>query len=320
MWLKRILLSIIVAGVYIHIMVNNPAEPLKSLGYKSMLGYYASQIDYSANIRLVHDPGLRKLSFPKEKAHICAVLPEDEGSFVQIADQLLETDDFAVIQCSGMDCWHTSQEGRIYLHKIYNRGYRVVVFDGGHHLPTLGLRPDIILVPQMSGYLVHSYMKDGMRINKLLQIAQEICSPSVIAVIPRWALVKQKDALTGAVREIFDRSSYRQEPAGDVIMMADKRMSKFNNRIFIYVNEEYYKDAGLLISRIKKLGAQDVQKIYLAFDYKSINKGQSQDFAEFLEEELSREIEIVNEPVNVFNVFWEGNGVLQKQLHSFKSY
>lgn len=306
MWLKRILLTMIIAGVYVQIMVNNPAESMKSLGYTKMLGFYAARINYSGNIKLVQDPGLRKLSIAKEEISIYAVLPGDKNDFGQIADHLLEKEGFAVIQCSGMDCWHTSQEGRNYLPPIYTKGYRVVVFDGGHHLPTLGLKPDIILIPQISGYLAHSYMKDGMRVEKLLKIAREAGSTAVIAVIPRWALIKQEDALKNITREILARSGYRQESAGDGTIIADQRMSKFNNKIFIYVNDQYYKDPRLLIKRIIKLGVEDVEKIYLAFDYKNINKRQSWEFAESLNKGLSREIEIVNEPVNVFNVFGGG--------------
>jgi hypothetical protein len=306
MWLKRILLFSIVLAAYVHIMVNNPDDGIKAIGYKPMLDYYASRISYAEHIKIIYDPGLRKLSVPKEQIKITAVLPECDNDHEQIVGQLFESKGFAIIQCSAMDNWHTTAKGKTYLDKMYQHGYRAVVFDGGHHLPTLGLGPDIIIVPQMAGYTVHSYMRDGMKVEKIHAILKDINSPAVIAVLPRWALIKQEKALVSITKTVLNLADYRAEPAGKFSITAENRMSKYNNHIFIYINNQYYKNPSLLIKRISRLGINDVHKIYLAFDYQSIDKYQALAFTDWLHEQLAIKVETVNEPVNVFNAFWGG--------------
>lgn len=306
MWLKTVLLAVIIITSFVHIMVNNPDERLKRIVWQPVLSYYAAQINYTEHIDLIYTPGIRKLAIPKEDVVVKAVIPNNDNNYEQIVNKVLQTKGFALTQCSAMDSWHTSNKGQSYLKKMYRKGYRAVVFDGGHHLPTLGLVPDIIIVPQMAGYTLHSYMRDGMKIARLVALAEELKLPTTIAVLPRWAVIKHEKALENITQEILINNTYKTAPAQEINITADTRMSKYNNTILIYINNRYYKEPLLLLKSIKGLGTDDVKKIYLAFDYNNINKQEAKVFVAWLKKELAIEVEMVNEPVNFFNVFWGG--------------
>ncbi|HPF43066.1 MAG TPA: hypothetical protein PKV15_00050 [Syntrophomonadaceae bacterium] len=312
MWRKRTLLLLIFLVSYLHLMVNNPVREIKTIGLEPLQKIAARQIDYADHIQFIYQPELRPLTIAKEELTVKAITPGPDDNFKQIAEQLTESDGFAIVQCSAMDSWHTSETGKAYLMKMYPRGYRIVVFDGGHHLPTLGLAPDILVVPQMCGYAVHSYMQDGMQIKKLKELAADLELSCVIAVLPRWAVFKQQQALESVTKIIIEKSDYNKNPAGVLNINTEYHMSKYNHRILLYIDQNYYRHTEVLLERIKGLGTDDVDKIYLAFDYKKINRQQAKDFAAWLGKELAVAIETVNEPVYVFNAFWGDRSVLSE--------
>lgn len=297
---------------YLHLMVNNPGQEIKTVGLEPLQKMAAQQINYADHIQFIYQPGLRPLAIAKEKLTVEAITPGSNHNFEQIAEHLSGSDGFAIIQCSAMDSWHTSETGKAYLQKMHLKGYRAVVFDGGHHLPTLGLAPDILVVPQLCGYAVHSYMKDGMQIKKLKELAADLNLPCVIAVLPRWAVFKQQQALESVTKIIIVQSNYNQNPVRRLNINTQYHMSKYNHRILLYVDQSYYRHTDVLLERIEGLGTEDVDKIYLAFDYKAINLQQAKDFAAWLGEELSVSVETVNEPVYVFNAFWGDRSVLSE--------
>lgn len=312
MWLKRCLFIIVLFTACVQVMVNEPCQGLKRIVLQPILGIYARQIDYGAHIEFIYQPGLRRLSTPKEELFLKAVIPAQNNDYIQIVEELLFKEGFALTQCSAMDHWHTTPSGQIYLEKMYKRGYRAVVFDGGHHLPTLGLSPDIIIVPQMYGYAVHSYMRDGMSIQKLQALAEELELPCVIAVLPRWSVIKEEQSLQMITQTIIRQSAYNSVPHHELKIHADNRISKYNHKILVYVDQPYFQQPELLIGKIRSLGIGDIDKIFLAFDYKQIGRQQGLDFERWLAKELDVMVETVNEPVYVFNAFWGDMSVLSQ--------
>ncbi len=312
MWRKRTLLLLIFLVSYLHLMVNNPGPEIKTVGLEPLEKMAVQQIDYAEHLQFIYQPGLRPLAIAKEELAVKAIIPGPHHNFEQIAEQLSGSDGFAIVQCSAMDSWHTSETGKAYLQKMYSKGYRIVVFDGGHHLPTLGLAPDILVVPQMCGYAVHSYMQDGMQIKKLKELAMDLDLPCVIAVLPRWAVFKQQQSLESITKIIIAQSNYNKDPVRILNIKTEYHMSKYNHRILLYVDQPYYSHTEVLLERIKGLGTDDVDKIYLAFDYKEINRQQAKDFAAWLGKELAVSVETVNEPVYVFNAFWGDRSVLSE--------
>ena len=119
---------------------------------------------------------------------IAVIPPGTGGGYDGLAAGVLRHQARVMVQCSGMDTWHTTARGYESLIRLRERCLRVVVFDGGHHLPTLGLIPDIIIVPSTAGYAAHSYMPDAMEVKQLLQLLEETDCPAALVTVPAGPL------------------------------------------------------------------------------------------------------------------------------------
>lgn len=310
--IRRILLFciILIAG-YAFVLVNYPSDLIKSLGYNSFLTMYSATLGKSVNPEIIYDPGLRILP---ESGDIMAVIPTDNDNYAEIMKKILKGNVQAVVECSDLDSWHTTPEGQDYLLKIWPRAYRAVIFDGGHHLPTLGMAPDLIIIPVMNGYAVHSYMLDGIKADRVVQLAKEAKCPAVIATIPRWVLVKHKYSLQAAAQTALAAAVRTDKPVCCPAIQADLRISKVNGIVFVYATAEYFNNIDLLAKKITVLNLQDVCKVYIAFDYRTAGNIQKADcYAECLQLKLDVPVYRVNEPVKVLNSFGAITDELQQQ-------
>lgn len=300
---KKAYFFIILIAFYAAVMINYPSPLIKSLGYRQGLDLYASMVSTRSSYNFISNPGLRKLNTPE--GTVRAVTPEEGRDFPSILDKHLAGGSSCIIECSQLDTWHSTQAGLQYLEEMRPRTYRAIVFDGGHHLPSLGLSPDIIIIPRLAGYAVHSYTLDGIKIATIEKMAHEGGIPSVIVTVPRMALVKNQLAMENIASRIID-SCPRQEGGAGFNPVANCRMSKYNDFIFAYINRNYAKNPDLFNKRIGELGVKEVKKIYLAFDFKYSSKQQASDYCQQLEENWGLPVECVNQPVKVMNVFWGG--------------
>lgn len=301
---KQVFLIIILVSVYIFVMVNYPVSWLKSIGYNQCLELYAQIISSHCNYEFIYNPGLRNLKYPDQMT-VCAISPEQNSNFPVLLDNCLEAGNSCIIECSQLDTWHTTPAGLEYLQKIRTQAYRAIVFDGGHHLPSLGLAPDIIIVPQLAGYAVHGYMLDGIKVSEIERLARECDSPSVIVTVGRMALVKNKTCMENITQRILATCRVNQVE-NKLSPKARTRISKYNNMIFAYIDQTYTAKPDLFISRIEDLGIEGLKKIYLAFDFKYCNRKQADAYCSQMEQEFDIEVQRVNQPVKVFNVLWGG--------------
>lgn len=300
---KKIYLVIILVAFYTTVMINYPSPLIKSLGYEQGLNLYAYMFSTRSSYNFISNPSLRKLDNPGKGVQ--AVTPEEGGNFASILDEHLAGGSSCIIECSELDTWHSSPAGLQYLKEMRPQTYRAIIFDGGHHLPSLGLSPDIIIIPRLAGYAVHSYTLDGVKIATIEKMAQECGIPSVIVTVPRMALVKNEIAMENITSRILN-SCLRQEIKEDFKPMARHRISKYNDFFFAYIDHTYSKNPDLFSKRLEELGVKGVKKIYLAFDFKYSSKQEAGNYCEQLEEKLKLPVECVNQPVKVMNVFWGG--------------
>lgn len=300
---KKIYLVIILVAFYTGVMINYPSPLIKSLGYEQGLTLYAYIFSTRSSYNFISNPGLRKLDNHEEI--VGAVTPEEGGNFASILDEHLAGGTSCIIECSELDTWHSSPAGLQYLKEMRPQTYRAIIFDGGHHLPSLGLSPDIIIIPRLAGYAVHSYTLDGVKIATIEKIARECGIPSVIVTVPRMALVKNEIAMENITSRILN-SCLRQEIKEDFKPMARPRISKYNDFFFAYIDHTYSKNPDLFSKRLEELGVKGVRKIYLAFNFKYSSKQEADNYCEQLEEKLKLPVECVNQPVKVMNVFWGG--------------
>ncbi|HBK53150.1 hypothetical protein [Syntrophomonas wolfei] len=307
MRIKRISLFIILLAFYTSIMINYPSECLKNLGYNRVLDFYGRWVSSSCNLDFLYNPGLRQTAIPLHTSRVAAVIPGGSNQGIKRQMEKLLAEKYQVIiECSAIDTWHSSKDGQEYLSRIAAQAYRVVVFDGGHHLPTLGMAPDIILVPELAGFAVHTYMLDGMRVETIRDLAEEAGCPAVIVRIPRLALVKNQRSLSIITRRIMAASHYSDRESSTGKIMLQSRMSKFNGIIFAYVNYEYAKKPELFCQCLNALGVGDARKLYLAFDYGCISPEEAGEFMKKVSKSSGLPAQIVNEAVKVSSVFWGG--------------
>lgn len=301
---KTVYLLIILFAFVTSIMVNNPS--FRPPGYNWLLNLYAAQVSGSG-INIVYNPGIRKIETPLQSIQAKAVLPDDSLGYKERLKQLLKEDCGALVECSALDTWHTTREGQDYLMKIRSQAYRVVVLDGGHHLPTLGLAPDILIIPRIHGYAAHSYMLDGIKIDKILEMVKNAQVPAVIVTVPRWALVKNEQCLINITEQVLSSLQYNHDlPDPSFSPVAKLRISKYGRSVFTYIDREYAGDLPLFLQQIETLGIQDVDRIYLAFNFKYTSLSEAEEYRFKVQTRLKRSVEIVNQPVKVTNAFWSG--------------
>ncbi|MDD2619698.1 MAG: hypothetical protein PHC92_03390 [Syntrophomonadaceae bacterium] len=308
MWKKSIYLLLIFAAFYTNLMINYPSDRLKSLGYEQALNWYARWVSAQANCQVLYNSGLRPINHSGSKIKIGTLLPGKKDYSDQL-EQLLAQQCSVIIECSAADTWHTTEDGMLLLTKLRSQAYRVVIFDGGHHLPTLGLAPDIIIVPEIAGYAAHSYMLDGIKTDKIQELIRVTGSDTLIVSVPRWALIKNDLALGIILRKAVAYAEYKEVPAS-FQPVARERMSKIKGRVFAWVNEESLVNTERFVNNLKSMGTQDLERIYLAFDYNDISLDQAYSFNINLRQELGVPVENVNEAVKVANAFWSGCNVL----------
>lgn len=203
-----------------------------------------------------------------------------------------------LVECSALDAWHTTQPGFQALQKLRKHTLRIVVFDGGHHLPTLGIAPDLILVPVTRGFAAHGHTMDAMRVEVLLKtIRREGLSTPVVAV-PRFGLVKTaKPMETIAVRAI--RAAGIQ-PGSAVTYRthcgrrAWRGCTILNRAAFCSLSDP----SALRQERIAKLQADRVLRIYLSLNYARFTAADREALIQRLKQAGIEGI-VVNEPVNV---------------------
>lgn len=301
---KTILLVIILLAFYVQLLLNAPAEGIKKLGYNSLLQIYAENQLKNSQIKVLYNPGLRNLNIDLQKAAIKPCLPPYNESFSQIMEEFLDSDVRVIVECSALDSWHSSTEGSRYLQPLREKAYRVVIFDGGHHLPTLGLSPDIIIVPVYKGYAAHGYMRDGMKVSNLLALLQDSHSNTALVTVSRWQLVKNKDSLTGITRQAIRLLTVSQTEPAPVRFQCQARVSKYSACFYIYIAGEYIRNPDLLVKRCRQLGIQDVKEILVAFDYGSISREKAEQYRRKLQKNLSLNVTTVNQPLRVTDLFF----------------
>ncbi len=237
-----------------------------------------------------------------QQVKVYASLPQQEKSYRQVMEDFLQSDGQVLVECSALDSWHSSNEGSAYLPRLRAKAYRVVIFDGGHHLPTLGLAPDIIIVPVYKGYAVHGYMRDGMKIITLLELLRSSHSQAILVTVSRWRLVKTENSLTGITQQILSQMNFNESRPEPFQINCQPRMSKYNSHIFIYVNKDYAQNPDLLIKRCQQLGINEVKKVLVAFDYAAISPEQAEQYIKTLQKNLGRPVLRVNEPFKVLDL------------------
>jgi len=226
-----------------------------------------------------------------EKLNIYAVLPDNRDYLSVMQGCRPGT---VLIETSAVDAWHRTANGWKWWQALRSKTLRVVVFDGGHHLPTLALQPDLLLVPEWGGCAAHGYMRDAMPVENIIGIIRVEKLNCTVARVPRWGLVKSQGALERATLRVLKDLPVGKEPPRDAGEVLASCCTRCRDAAFVYWEKPGI-DPGFIINRLKGSG---VKRVYLAFNYGEVAGGEVQKILRALDR-AGLKVRVVNQPDNV---------------------
>jgi hypothetical protein len=273
-------------------------------GEQGLFLQFGQLIAANPQVEVVYNPGLRPLGTPLKALQIYSVPPNTGRSYQQEMDLFFQSEAQALVECSALDTWHTTTDGLAALPKIRKTAYRVVIFDGGHHLSTLGMAPDVIIVPAYKGYAVHGYMKDGIKVETIKKLLEKSKSPTILVTVSRWHLVKNETCMKEVCKKVFEQLSFRSDAQPDPVFTCRLRMSRWGDQVYIYLDKGYYENKNLLLKNCGALQVKGSDQVYLACDYGSIQPADAEKTCHWLKQKLGVPIECVNDPVKVLDLIF----------------
>lgn len=226
-----------------------------------------------------------------EKLNIYTVLPDNRDYLSVMQNCRPGT---VLIETSAVDAWHRTANGWKWWQALRSKTLRVVVFDGGHHLPTLALQPDLILVPECGGCAAHGYMRDAIPVENIIGIIRAEKLNCTVARVPRWGLVKSQAALERITLRVLKDLPVGKEPPRDDGEVLTSCCTRCRDAAFIYWEEPGI-DPGYIINRLKGAG---VKRVYLAFNYGAVTGDRMQKILQLLDK-AGLKVRVVNQPDNV---------------------
>lgn len=247
-----------------------------------------------------------------------------------------------IVDCSYADRLRRMPEGfnSILLCKQYGIR-RIVVFDGGHHLASLALNPDFILLPLTTvgnhmKYVNHAFMRDAIPLNNVSEIVNYLELDTVMMHTSRIrTIAKTKGSMGELARQLLLKgdkaredlsvmageyqgglSSYSidQVQARDCMVIAPKQTA------MIYISQCQQEDAENILGQIEKqviqvLNDNPIKTFYIAIDYgdstikslgkKIVNPGLLEEGVKKIAEEKNIKIKIVNIPYSGWDLYWQ---------------
>jgi hypothetical protein len=230
---------------------------------------------------------------------VVAVTP-DASQYSEVINDCLDKGVKVIVESSGMDAWHATEDGLQGLKKMTSKAMRVVVFDGGHHLPTLALQPDLIIVPLTKGYVAHGYTRDAMKIDELLTMLRREQIRCPVVSIPRWGLVKTPASMNRIAIRALAKIPLGEPVSDHEGQILGSRCTGYGEASFWYVSHIGKLNWEWLESVDVKL-----KRIYIAFNYDCINREMAAEFVKSMRRPGVQAI-IVNEPLDVAGVIFRG--------------
>lgn len=245
----------------------------------------------------------------------------------------------AIVEATASDTARANSWGLKETERLRNAGViRCVVFDGGHHIGTLPLEPDILLVPTIyyagQPSASHWYTRDTVPLGKLQKVLNREKIGSVIARFPRDGLpVKNPSGMAGLARQAILDIAKKACPERNRRNVHNKTTATFRRRpipltnygeigiretsLFISMDVDPYASKDAAISRIasevkrREGRGKKIKHVYLGltfgtskFPFRSKKVDYSMDDLEkSLNKRLPCKVTIMSEPVSTWDIY-----------------
>ncbi|MDI6717159.1 MAG: hypothetical protein QME63_09485 [Actinomycetota bacterium] len=236
----------------------------------------------------------------------------------------------AIVEASASDVIRDSTWGIKQVQRLRQAGViRCVIFDGGHHVRSLALNPDILLIPTIyfknNLYASHWFTRDSVPLKDLKKVLRDEGIDSIVALFPRIGIpIKNPNGMAWIAAQAINEINNKIESKGSLPNYGQLPLVKtdFKNhapkREAIFISLEVDEKASELdiLSKlrfeVKRKEAQDgkVRQVYVGitsgnsmFPFKSkMLEYNGNDLEVFLNKNLPYKVMVLTEPISTWNI------------------
>ncbi|MDI6816910.1 MAG: hypothetical protein QME41_06950 [Actinomycetota bacterium] len=248
----------------------------------------------------------------------------------------------AIIEATASDALRAGQWGRRSVIRLRAAGViRCVIFDGAHHVGSLALAPDILIIPVTNHagktYAAHWFTRDAVPLKLLEEALRDNNIESTIAQFPRAGIpIKNRNGMAWlaaqAIRDAAKPGKTAPQSTGKVHRasgISTRQNNQHNENSSSGVNSRFvsitvdFESGGTqavkprilnaLKGRIRPAGRNDreVGRVYLGlttgnscFPYKSETAGfDRRELEEYLNKHLPYHVIVLSEPLSVWDIY-----------------
>lgn len=268
---------------------------------------------------------------------------EEQRRIVETVDDLAVRKRIdAIVEATASDTLRTGSWGTNGAQRLHDAGViRCVIFDGGHHIGSLKLAPDILLVPVTCNkgeqFASHWFTRDIVSIQKLQSVLQENEMGSIIVQFPRSGIpIKNRDGMAGIAIQAI-KKAIEGNPAYDI---AEKHRSSphqsieqhyhapRSDAVYISLNVDSATEEVDIVEKVRtkiersERAGQKIKRAYIGltfgesrFPYRSTEANMTGRGVElFLSERFSREVHVVSEPYSTWDIYLSRFGIYPAKL------
>ncbi|MBE0449068.1 MAG: hypothetical protein IBX64_13425, partial [Actinobacteria bacterium] len=239
----------------------------------------------------------------------------------------------AIVEATTSDVIRSNDWGLEGTQRLYDAEVvRCVIFDGGHHVGSLQLEPDILLVPityyRGEPYAGHWFTRDAVPIQKLKRTLDGGEIGSIIVQFPRFGIpIKNRNGMAGvatqAILKAIENSSQDSAVPGEDRFSRptpdDSSDGPLADSLFISLNADCKVDEDDILKQVEEAiqelgqgaGKSKIEHLYIGltfgnskFPHVSERVGLDGEKLEaFLNKHLPYKVSVVSEPLSTWDIY-----------------
>jgi hypothetical protein len=254
----------------------------------------------------------------------------------------------AIVEATTSDLIRSSNWGMGEVQRLRDAGVvRCVIFDGGHHVGSLQLKPDILLVPityyDGEPYAGHWFTRDAVSIVKLKRALNRAGIDSMIAQFPRFGIpIKNRDgmakiaaqAILRAVKNSNQDSATLTEDRFSHIAPDDESGEQLENSLFLSLSADCKANEEDILKQVREAvqkseqgaGKRKIEHLCIGLTFGNSRfphisepvETDSEGLEAFLNKNLPYRVSILSEPLSTWDIYLYRFGVYPWELTARK--